>query len=342
MVGREGNRAVPLTFYASNNEFAASTGTNVNSSWGRSTFDYPPTSSQDLVITAKAGDPDPRLFEVGDTYDVSFGGNGGTTLTDAVVIRSDSAPGGGGVIVFEGLDQNGDLTQVVWTPDFDLETWYFDNFVSGQAPEFYTTDQNAAYDHTYVCFAAETRIATAMGGVAAGEIWEGDHVDTLDGGPQPVVWTGRRRVPGLGRNAPVLFTVGAIGNHAPLRLSQQHRVLIHSPMAELMFGASEVLVPARALVDGTSVRIAPCASISYVHLLLPDHHMVNAEGAPCESLLLGDAARETTGLPAGAFGCDNKPARLILSFAEAIALRGKAPPARPDPHASNTPAMARF
>jgi hypothetical protein len=322
---------MPLQFFALDNQFAASTGSNVNSSPGRSKFDYPPTSSKDLVITAKDGDPDPRLFEVGDTYDVSYGGNGGMTLLDAVVIRSDSAPGGGGVIVFEGLDENGDLTQVVWTPDFDLESWYFDNFTNGNPPQFYTTDQNASYDHTFVCFAAETRIATAMGGIAAGEVWEGDHVATLDAGPQPVVWTGQRRVAGTGRNAPVLFTNGAIGNHAPLRLSQQHRVLVRSPLAELMFGASEVLVPAKALVDGVSVQIVPCRQITYVHLLLPRHQLVMAEGAPCESLLLGDMARDAIGLPKGAFGCDATPVRPILSFAEAVALRGARPPPMPAP-----------
>ncbi|MEZ5714708.1 MAG: hypothetical protein R3D85_05800 [Paracoccaceae bacterium] len=118
-----------FSFYALDNEFAVSTGSNVNSSPGHSDFDYPPTSSRDLIITTHDDDDDPRLFEVGDTYDVSYGGPGGAhTLTDAVVIRSDAAPGGGGVIVFEGLDEDGNLTQVVWTPDFDPGNLVFRQF----------------------------------------------------------------------------------------------------------------------------------------------------------------------------------------------------------------------
>lgn len=325
-----------LSLFAPDNEFAVATGSNVNSSPGRSDFDYPPTSSHDLVITAHDGDPDPRLFEVGDSYDVSYDGPGGAhTLSDAVVIRSDSAPGSGGVIVFEGQDENGDLTQVVWTPDFDLETWYYDNFVGGQAPEYYTTDQNAAYTHSFVCFSGDTRIATALGGIRATDLWEGDLIETLDAGPQPVRWVGRRKVPGQGPNAPVLFTPGAIGNHSPLRLSQQHRVLIRSPLAELMFGASEVLVPAKALVNGEDIHLAPCARIDYVHLLLPAHGLLFAEGALCESLLPGSQTQEVVDLPPALTRLAYPAARPVLSFAESLALLGAGPdpslPARPKP-----------
>ncbi|MDQ2094487.1 Hint domain-containing protein [Rhodalgimonas zhirmunskyi] len=305
-----------FTIYAENNEFAASTGSNVNSEPGKSDFDYPPTSSKDLEITTHDGDDEPRLFEVGDIYDVTFGGNGGATILNAVVVRSDSAESGG-VIVFEGEDLNGDLTQVIWTPGFDLESWYFDNFANGQAPNYYTTDQDAAYTHGYVCFEESTRISTAMGGVAVREFWQGDLVDTLDAGPQPVMRAVRRVVAGYGANTPVLFSPGAIGNFAPLRLSPQHRVMIRSPMAELMFGTSEVLVPAKALVNGRDILYAPCPRVAYVHLLLAEHAILFAEGALCESLLAGDEAIAREDLPPG---LSERPARLCLRYGEALAL----------------------
>ena len=283
-----------FSIFALNNEFAVSTGSNVNSSPGQSKFDYPPQSSKDLVITTKDGDPDPRLFEIGDVYDISYGGTGGgATMTDAVVIRSDEAPdagGGGGVIVFEGLDEYGELTHVVWTPDFDVEQWYWDNHSGGNPPEFHTTDMNAAYDHSFVCFDGATRIDTPGGGVPAAGLQAGDRVMTLDSGAKRLIWVGRRQVRGLGTDAPVVFAPGVIGNRAELRLSQQHRVLVRSAMAELFFGTPEVLVPARSLVDGVAVRIAPVARITYVHLLLRRHAILRAEGAHCESLLLGDVA----------------------------------------------------
>jgi len=68
---------MPLTFYGIDNEFAAATGTNVGTTPNSSTFDNPPYGSSDLVITAHEGDNDPRLFEVGDSYDVTWGGAGG-------------------------------------------------------------------------------------------------------------------------------------------------------------------------------------------------------------------------------------------------------------------------
>ena len=122
------------TFNGLDNEFAVSTGSNVNSSPGRSKFDYPPTSSTNLTVTSQEGDTDPNLFEVGETYTVSWSGASSGTILDATVIRSADAPdGGGGVIVFKGLDENGNLAQVLWSPSFDLESWYFDNFNGGGA-----------------------------------------------------------------------------------------------------------------------------------------------------------------------------------------------------------------
>ena len=106
------------TFNGVDNEFAVSTGSNVGTTGNTSTFDNPPQGSKDLVITSLAGDDDPLLFELGDTYDVTWGGqNDGGTILNAVVIRSDPAPdgNGGGVIVLEGTDDQGNLAQVVWT-----------------------------------------------------------------------------------------------------------------------------------------------------------------------------------------------------------------------------------
>ena len=277
-----------FSIYAQDNEFALATGPNVNSGGDRSDFDYPPTSSSDLVITTNEGDTDPRLFEVGDTYDLSFRGQNGTrTIEDAVVVRSDGdgGPGGFGIIVFEGVDSNGDITEVIWTPGMDLEQWYFDNFSGGVPPQFYTTDQNAAYTHDFVCFAAETRVATPDGARRVVDMRAGDLVVTLDRGAQPVRWVGAQSVQGTGPNAPVEIALGALGNTAPLRLSQQHLVLWRSAMAELLFAAEEVLVPIRALIDGRNVRLRPCRQVTYVHLMLDRHELLLAEGAPCESLL---------------------------------------------------------
>lgn len=330
---------MPLTFYAENNEFAASTGSNVGSGFNSSRFDNPPNGSHDLVITVNPGDTDPRLFGIGDTYDISFGGIGHGTLEDAVVVRSDAAPGGGGVIVFSGANQFGDLTEIVWSPGFDLNGWYWDNYNPSAEPEFYTTDINGAYTHTFVCFAAETRIRVPGGVALAGDLGAGDQVWTLDGGPMPVMWRGQRQQPGLGRAAPVLFLPGTIGNEAPLRLSQQHRVLVQSARAELLCGAPEVFVPAKAMINEHDILLAPCLSITYVHLLLNSHQILNAEGALCESLLLGEMAVDILLHDAGSNRGDGplpmpqvayQAARPVLTYAEARVLLA-------DPQATTIP-----
>lgn len=284
---------MPFTIEGLDTEFAASTGTNVDTSPNSSRFDNPPQGSQDLRITTNAGDNDPRLFELGDTYDITWGGQGGGgSIEDAVVIRSDPSPDGGttGIVVFSGVDENGDPAQIIWTPGFDLEGWYADNYNLSLEPEFYTEDMDSSYDHKYVCFAAETRVLTPTGLRPVCTLRQGDLVTTKDVGDVAVLWIGRRICAAQGANAPVVFDPFAMGNMARLRLSQQHRVLMRSPIVQYYFGMDEAFVPAKACVNGRDIRIIPEARICYVHILLEKHGVLWAEGLECESLFLGDEA----------------------------------------------------
>ncbi|MFL4471376.1 Hint domain-containing protein [Tateyamaria armeniaca] len=283
-----------ITYYGLDNEFAASTGDNVDTTENSSTFDNPPQGSKDLVITSNADDDDPRVFELGDTYDVSWGGQGGGgSITDAVVVRSDLAPNGeGGIIVFEGVDENGDPAQIIWTPGFDLEGWYSDNYNPSMEPQFYTEDTDPAYTHAYVCFVAGTLIDTDAGAVPVERLRANDRVLTLDDGPQPVIWVGQRDCIGFRADAPITFATGSIGNTLPLAVSAQHRILIRSPQLELHFASHEVLAPAKAFVGLPGVRQTARPTVTYVHVLLRKHHVIRANGAWCESLHLGDASTE--------------------------------------------------
>lgn len=318
---------MPYTIQAADTEFATASGSNVNSGGTASSFDAPPAASTGLAITTHEGDDEPRLFEPGDSYDLTFTDGNGVThvVADAQVVRSDDLGTDAGIVVFEGQNQYGETVQTVWTPNFDLDAWYDNATSDGGTAQFYSTDQNTAYSHGYVCFASEARITTTAGALAAGDIRVGQRVLTLDAGLRAVTWVGRRSIPGFGRAAPVVFAPGAIGNDRPLRLSQQHRVLVRAPLAELMFGTPEVLAPAKALVNGRDIRIAPCPDITYVHLLLDSHQILRAEGALCESLLLGDMAQDLIALPDGlAARTAQVPARRILRYHEAIALAGTA------------------
>lgn len=283
-----------LTFYAEDNEFAASTGSNVNNGYNGSNtsqFDYPPNSSRDLTITSDAADSDERLFEVGETYTVQWTGgpSGGAYIENALVVRSDSFTQDSGVIVFEGLDENGDLTQVVWSPGFDLEQWYWDNFDNGNSPGFYTTDQ-ANGDHRFACFAGGTSISTPRGVVPIERLAIGDMVHTVDHGVQPILWKTDRRAPGIGISAPVRVDAEALGSTADVMLSPDHRLLVSGYEVESLFGADCVYVSAKSLIGFPGVSQIDWPMVRYIHLLLPVHAAVLTNGLHCESLLAGDVA----------------------------------------------------
>lgn len=142
------------------------------------------------------------------------------------------------------------------------------------------------------CFTAGTMIATPEGEKPVEWLRIGDLVMTRDAGPQPILWTGGRQVRGYGSYAPVRFETGSLGNSRPLLVSQQHRMLVSGWRAELACGSDEVLVAAKHLVDGQSVRLTEMAHLHYVHILLDAHHILIAEGAPSESLFPGNMILE--------------------------------------------------
>lgn len=314
-----------LVIYANDNEFAAATGANVNSGEGTSSFDYPPNSTSDLVITSNPGDGGPYLFEVGDTYDLSWGGSTGSTIEDAHVIRSDIFPQGGAVVVFEGVDASGELAQIVWTPDFDLVGWYWTYYTPSNKPGFYTTDRDTDTTYQHICFAADTLIDTPGGARPAGHLQAGDKVTTVDAGPQPIAWVWHHRTPGIKAGAPVFIAEGVLENVRPLRLSQNHRVLLAGPQVARAAGAPQVLVPAKALVGRPGVALAPIPAIDYVHILLDRHELVRAEGAQCETLFPGEMAMQAIRAGPAPAGADVPAVPPIAAAGRAGAMS----PARP-------------
>jgi hypothetical protein len=146
------------------------------------------------------------------------------------------------------------------------------------------------------CFTPGTPIRTPEGDRPVETLAPGDLVDTRDAGPQPLRWIGRRRVPATGRFAPVLIEAGTFGNHARLVVSPQHRILLTHWAAELLFGEDEVLVAAKDLVNGCSVRVLTGGHVDYIHLLFDRHQIVASAGIWTESFLPGPAAM--TGLDA--------------------------------------------
>lgn len=111
----------------------------------------------------------------------------------------------------------------------------------------------------------------------------GDLVRTLLGEDQaPIIWIGHRQVD-CGRHPqprnvwPVRVAAGAFGPgqpHTDLFLSPDHAVYVN-----------EVLIPAKHLINGSSIAQVPMDRVTYYHLELPQHAVVLAQGLPTESFL---------------------------------------------------------
>ncbi len=152
-----------------------------------------------------------------------------------------------------------------------------------------TPTQTAVSDFGPTCFTPGTWIGTPTGPRLIEELQVGDLVRTLDEGPQAIKMILDDSFRAVGDFAPIRFAKGAIGNGAPLVVSPQHRMLITGWQAELYFGQREVMVAAKHLVNGDTIRQVSGGSVRYIHLLFEAHQIVFAQGVPSESYFPGHA-----------------------------------------------------
>lgn len=138
------------------------------------------------------------------------------------------------------------------------------------------------------CFVSGTLILTPKGPVRVEMLKAGDLVTTRDNGAQSLTWVGKARTHGKDQFAPVRFEVGAIGNTEVLEVSQQHRMLLCTPLAELVFGRHEVLVAAKHLAGQKGIKIAPRNSVDYVHIMCAQHEVICVNGVWAESFFYGE------------------------------------------------------
>jgi hypothetical protein len=86
---------------------------------------------------------------------------------------------------------------------------------------------------------------------------------------------------------PVRIAEGALRGEGPaqsMMVSPQHRVLVTGARAELLFGTSEVLVPAKHLVgQAEATRVLPEEGVTYIHILFDRHEIVQSDGIWTES-----------------------------------------------------------
>ena len=147
------------------------------------------------------------------------------------------------------------------------------------------------------CFVAGTLIETATGLRRLETIAPGDRVMTRDNGWQPVLWAGGRVVQGRGRFAPVRLRAGVLGLARDLLVSPQHRILLAGWPVQMAAGEAEVVAAARHLTGLEGIDRAPRDRVAHVHLLLPGHEALRAEGGWAESLWVGGRAVSGFGAP---------------------------------------------
>ena len=153
-------------------------------------------------------------------------------------------------------------------------------------------------ENTAVCFTAGTRLATAKGHRPIEKLRVGDLVETADHGLQPVRWIGSMTVDGMGEQAPILISAGALGNKRDIMVSPLHRMLVSGWKVELLFGEEEVIAAAKMLVDGAGIRPQPMREVIYYHILFDAHEIVFAEGAGAESFHPGEEGFDALGAAA--------------------------------------------
>lgn len=169
------------------------------------------------------------------------------------------------------------------------------------------TDDDLITITLLICVARGTMIDNMHGRVPVEELTAGDLVATRDGSFRPIRWLASRKLSSADLEAdrslqPIRIEADSFGPGLPLKdlvVSPQHRVLISDWRADFLFGSSEVLVPAKALVNDSTITVDTSLSpVEYFHLLFDAHEVIFTEGLPTESLNpglysfreLGDAA----------------------------------------------------
>lgn len=159
-------------------------------------------------------------------------------------------------------------------------------FTGAQSNSSFYTAENTGV----VCFTSGTAIRTPAGEVSIDDLKIGDLVCTLDNGPQPIRWIGRREVGAEELAAdekmrPVLIPQGMFGAQRDLLVSRQHAILVED----------DLLARAIHLADakGSQARVAHGKKqVTYVHLMFDAHQIVFAENVASESFYPGASAVE--------------------------------------------------
>ncbi len=255
----------------------------------RATIDRAPTANPDNVTATELGAPSTGNVLSNDT-DAD-----GDSLTVTSVVYNNMAytPGSQITAQYGELTLNRDGTYT-YTADNTV------NYLANEPPRtdtFTYTDSDGLggtsaatpLTFTVTCFATGTRIRVARdGGVAdvpVEQLAVGDLAVTASGAHRAIRWIGSRltlprRHTRPHEGMPVRVFAHAFGENRPAR------DLLVSPGHSLCVDVvGEVLIPAVALINGTTITQEDVDTVTYWHVELDSHDILLAENMPAESYL---------------------------------------------------------
>lgn len=144
---------------------------------------------------------------------------------------------------------------------------------------------SGAVTASVVCFAAGTLIWTPRGDVPVETLEVGDIVTTSAGEDRVIRWVGHRsmrrdKFADPAAVMPVRIAAGAFGPDLP-----QNDLVVSPGHALCVAVVDEVLIPANALVNGTTITRMDCEEVTYWHLELDSHDILLANGMPAEAYI---------------------------------------------------------
>lgn len=269
-----------------------------------------------------AGDDFMKGFEGSDSFHIAVeeGGpshdkvNGGANQTGEY--HPENGTNGSGIdkLYVEGpvsvtlFDDHGNFVRTIEMEvgdEEDLQAQGLDDGIvtlsDGSTVTFSAIEQICVVEHVpepeeCICFTRGSQIATIGGLVPVDQLKVGDKVITRDNGYQEIRWIGRNQLSpsALARQPhlkPVMIRKGSLGADLPGRdmmVSPQHRMLLTNAELMLHFGESEVLVPAKHLVNDQNIGRVTTQGVEYIHVLFDHHEVILADGAWTESFQPGD------------------------------------------------------
>lgn len=240
------------------------------------------------------GGPD-QDFDAIAVYNATLTYTDGTTTTITAVIFQDTA---GNTYLAPETSDNSDQDKL--EADF-IESLTLDSI--NRANRLLMSSNRETFS-PMTCFVETTCLLTPDGPKMIQDLRAGDLLVTASGAHKPIRWIGRSTRVAVGKLAPVRIAAGALGPSVPccdLLVSRQHRLKVSSRIVERMVGQPDALVAAKDLLGLPGVTTDTSKLIvTYMHVLLDEHELIDAHGAIAETLLAGTEGRKILGPDAAA------------------------------------------